>query len=211
MKKIGVLAAVMVCVLASVSFGALLSEDPGELSIKGQVWLPGDGDFDLFDFGYGAQVSYREWFSFPWGVGVNAGIADWSVDNSSAAYKSAIYSDYDGSAMFFPLGFSVFFCAIDWENWMVTLDTGLQYWFTVSDVTVMSSEDNQRHDVDIGGAVIWNVGMDIEYLLTESMYVTGGLGYQTDVIKADTDCNGDSIRDSSFRGFSFRAGVKFVF
>jgi hypothetical protein len=210
MKKIGVWVAVMMCVLASVSFGALLSEDPGELSAKGQLWS-GDGDFDLFKFGYGAQLSYREWFAFPWGVGVNAGIANWDVDGNSHAYKSGLLSDYKGSATTVPFGFSLFFCAVDWENWMITLDTGLQYWHVMSDVTVLSSRDNKRHDVDIGGAVIWHVGMDVDYLLTESTYITGGLGYQVDTIKANTKCDGDSLRDSSFASFFFRAGVKFVF
>lgn len=211
MKKITILTALLVVLSVGMAFGAVLSDDPGEFSVKGMMWFPGDGDFDLFDMGYGVSVSYREWFSFPFGVGVSAGLADWTVDGDSDAYKSPLFSDYDGSAVLIPIGASLYYCPVDWENWMVTINTGLQYVFINSDVTVKSSEDNKRHDVDIDGALIWNIGMDVEYLVGESWYVLGGLGYQMDVIDADTDGAGYPLRDTSLQGFYLQVGAKLLF
>ena len=74
MKK----AVVFVCVAllgAGAAFGGMLSEDPGELTVSGQAFWPDHADCDLFEAGYGALVSYREWFSFPWGVGLDLGVS----------------------------------------------------------------------------------------------------------------------------------------
>ena len=76
MKKfISLASVVMLC--SGAAMGGMISQDPGELLVGGQFWLPGEGDSDLFDSGYGAVLSYREWFSFPWGVGLNLGIDQW--------------------------------------------------------------------------------------------------------------------------------------
>ena len=98
MKK----AMVMACAAllgAGAAFGGLISDDPGELAVSGQVFLPDHADCDLFKLGLGAQVSYREWFSFPWGVGVNLGVSQWQVDDASNAFKIQYVSDYDGEVL----------------------------------------------------------------------------------------------------------------
>ncbi|HAL93052.1 MAG TPA: hypothetical protein DCM68_08535, partial [Verrucomicrobia bacterium] len=103
MMKKAVLFVCMALVGASVALGGMISEDPGELTVAGRYWFPGDGDFDLFESGFGAVVSYREWFSFPWGAGVSLGLAQWQVDSGSDAYKYNMLSDYDGDALLIPI------------------------------------------------------------------------------------------------------------
>ena len=116
MKKLICLAgAVLLC--GGAAFGGLLSEDPGELAVAGQFWLPGEGDSDLFETGLGASVSYREWFSFPWGVGLNLGVSQWQVDSGSQAYKWQRLTDYDGDALILAFGPALYFNIIDWDNW----------------------------------------------------------------------------------------------
>lgn len=212
MKK----AILMVCaalVGVGAAFGGMISEDPGELTVQGQYWFPGDGDFDLFENAFGAVVSYREWFSFPWGVGVSLGLAQWQVDDGSNAYKYRALQDYDGDALLIPLGASVCFNVIDWDNWNLVVETGLQYVFVDSSVSVFNSEEGvqRRQDVDIDNALLWNIGADYEYMVGENLYVLGGIGYQTDVMKADTEYAGRSTRDTSFRGAYLRLGAKFLF
>ena len=175
MMKKAVLFACVAWLGVGAAFGGLLSEDPGELTVAGQYWFPGMGDMDVFESGYGASVSYREWFSFPWGVGVNLGVAQWQVDNSSRAFKYAQLTDYDGDALLIPFGASLYFNLIDWDNWNVILDTGLQYVFVDSGVTVFNTEENVpeevqgQQDVDIGGAILWNLGAEYEYMVSEAM------------------------------------------
>ena len=198
------------------AFGGLLSEDPGELTVAGQYWLPAR-DFHLFDSGYGAQVSYREWFSFPWGAGVNLGIAQWQVDPNSHAFKYDQLTDYDGDALFIPVGLSLYFNLIDWDNWNLILETGPQFVFVDSSVTVFNNETGVpeevqgKQDVDIGGAIWWILGAEYEYMVAENFYVQGGLGYQFDVMSGDTEYAGRSVRDATTSGAYFRLGAKFLF
>ncbi len=213
MMKKAVLAVCAVLVGAGAAFGGMLSEDPGELTVAGQVWFPGAGDVNLFDSGYGAVVSYREWFSFPWGVGVNLGLAQWQVDDSSNGLKYDMLTDYDGDALLIPFGASLYFNMIDWDNWNLILDTGLQYVFVDSSMTVYNNEETAKEtqDVDIGGAVLWNIGGEYEYMVGENLYLLGGVGFQMDVVNGDTEYDGRSVRDASLAGFYARVGAKFLF
>ena len=217
MMKKAVLFACVAWLGVGAAFGGLLSEDPGELTVAGQYWFPGMGDMDVFESGYGASVSYREWFSFPWGVGVNLGVAQWQVDEKSHGLKYDQLTDYDGDALLVPFGASVYFNVIDWDNWNLILDTGLQYVFVDSSMTVFNTEENVpedvrgQQDVDIGGAILWNIGAEYEYMVGENVYVLGGVGFQMDVMNGDTEYAGRSVRDASLAGFYGRLGAKFLF
>ena len=213
MMKKAVLFACVVLLGVGAAFGGLLSEDPGELTVAGQYWFPGMGDMDVFESGYGASVSYREWFSFPWGVGVNLGVAQWQVDNASRDFKYDQLTDYDGDALLIPFGASLYFNLIDWDNWNLILDTGFQYVFVDSNMTVYNNEETAKEtqDVDIDGAILWNLGAEYEYMVSENVYLLGGLGLQTDVMSGKTEYDGRSVRDVSLSGFYARLGAKFLF
>lgn len=210
-KAILFVCAVLLC--GGAAFGGMLSEEPGELTVAGQYWFPGMGDTDLFKNGYGAVVSYREWFSFPWGVGVNLGLSQWQVDPGSHAFKYDQLSAYDGDAMLIPLGLSLYFNMIDWDNWNVILGTGLKYGFVDSNVSVYNSEAEvmARQDVDIGGVVLWDIGAEYEYMVAENLYVVGGVGFQIDALSGDTEYARGSLRDASFAGFNASLGAKYLF
>ena len=213
MMKKAILFALAVLLCGGAALGGMLSEDPGELTVAGRYFFPGDGDFDLFDSGYGATLAYREWFSFPWGVGVNLGLAQWQVNDGSDAYKYAALRDYDGDALLIPFGASVFFNMIDWDNWNLILESGVQYLLVDSSVSVFNNEETaqKRQDVDIDDAVLWNIGAEYEYMVAENIYLLGGIGYQIDILKADTEYSGRSTRDTSFRGAYASLGAKFLY
>lgn len=195
------------------AFGGLFSEDPGELAVSGLAFLPDHADCDLFDLGIGAQVSYREWFSFPWGAGVNLGVSQWQVDDASNAFKIKYVSDYDGEALVIPFGASLYFNVIDWDNWNLIFETGLQYAFVESSVDAYNDGANRkkRQEADIGNALLWNLGAEYEYMVSENVYLTGGLGYQIDVLNEDTKFDGHVVRDVTFGGGYARLGAKFLF
>ncbi len=213
MMKKAILFGCAVLLCGAAAFGGLLSEEPGELTVAGQYWFPGLGDTDVFDGGLGAVVSYREWFSFPWGVGVNLGLSQWNVDGGSRAFKYDQLSDYDGDALLIPLGVSLYFNMIDWDNWNVILGTGLKYGFVDSNVSVYNNEATAmtRQNVDIGGVLLWDIGAEYEYMVAENLYVLGGVGFQFDVIQGDTTYARGDLRDVSFAGLDISLGVKYLF
>lgn len=211
MMKKAILFACAILLCGGAVFGGMISEDPGELHVGGQYWIPGDGDFDLFDSGYGLSASYREWFSFPWGVGVNLGVDQWQVDGNSHAFKYKALSDYEGDALLIPLGASMFFNLIDWDNWNLVLEAGLKYLLVDSNVSLYSSDDKLCHDVDIGSALLCTLGAEYEYMISENLYMLGGVGYQMDIMKADTEYSIYDVRDTSFAGLYVRLGAKILF
>ena len=213
MMKKAVLFACVALLGAGAAFGGMFSEDPGELTVAGQVFFPDSADCDLFKDGYGAWVSYREWFSFPWGAGLSLGVSQWQVDGDSDAFKYDQLTDYDGDALLIPFGASLYFNVIDWDNWNLILETGLQYAFVESSVDLYNdgSDAKERQDVDIGNAVLWNAGIEYEYMVAENLYLLGSIGYQMDVMNEDTDYAGHVVRDVTFEGGYARLGAKFLF
>lgn len=212
MKKfISLASVVMLC--SGAVFGGMISQDPGELLVGGQFWMPGEGDSDLFDTGYGAVVSYREWFSFPWGVGLNLGIDQWQVDSGSSAYKWQQLSGYDGDALLLSVGPALYFSLIDWDNWNLTLETGVKYVYVDSNVSVYNGAETyeRRQDVDIDSGVVAHIGAEYEYMVAENLYLLAGGGYQLDLMACDTSYDLGDLRDTHLHGAFFRVGAKFLF
>ena len=209
MMKKAICMACAVLMGAGAALGGLVSEDPGELTVSGLFWLPGEGDYDLFDVGYGAGVSYREWVRFPWGVGLNLGVGQWQVDSGSTAYKWQRLERYRGDATMFFVGPAVYFNIVDWDNWNLTLETGAQFVFIDSNVEV--SLDGEKLSVDIDNAAFFHVGLEYEYMLAENAYLTLAGGYQLDLMEADTKYEYGKLRSTHLHGSYFRLGAKFLF
>ena len=204
------LAGVLVLAMsAGLVFGGLLSEDPGELVVGGQLWFPGEGDDDLFDLGFGAFVSYREWIAFPWGVGLNLGIAQYDVDKKATSYKWKGLTDYHGDANVLFLGPAVYFNIVDWDSWNLTFETGLQYVHADSDVRVKHEGETMK--VKMKGGLLWHLGLEYEYMVAETAYLLAGAGYQIDTIPIKTDYTMGKLRDTYLHGAFVRLGVKFLF
>lgn len=206
-KMVGLMMVGLLC--AGAALGGVLSEDPGELAVSGLFWLPGEGDSDLFDAGYGASVSYREWFSFPWGVGLNLGVAQWQVDSGSDAYKYQKMTDYRGDATLLFIGPALYFNAIDWDTWSLNVETGFQFVYIDSNVEVKLDGKNQKVDIDYD--LLWHIGLEYEYMLAENVFLLAGGGYQVDLMPAETDYAAGSLRDTYLHGVFVRLGAKFLF
>lgn len=212
MKKIFALAlAALVAATGAASAGLLNSEEPGEVSVSGYYVFPGDGDFSTFKAAAGVQGAYREWFAFPWGIGINLGWGTYIADKNSSSYKVPTLGKFDGECNVIPLGLSLFFNVIDWDNWNLVLGTGVQYLIVDSDVSAWDTTVSKRQDIDIDNALLWNIEAEYEYMLSEKFYILGGVGYQVDIVRADTECGDNDLRDTSFRGLFLRLGLKFLF
>ena len=210
MKKT-IAAVLAVLAMAGAVQAGVFSEEPGEFAVQGQYWFPGEGDFDLFDAAYGAQLSWREWFAFPFGAQLSVGIAQWQADSGADAYKYKNVDDFDGDVTLIPIGLSLTYCLIDWNNWAVNLDTGLHYVFVDSSVDCRDKTDGTRHDIDMDDAIWWTVGGEVDYQFAEGALFTLGAGFQTDVMKAESEYDLGDLRDTRFQTFFARAGLKFLF
>lgn len=208
MKKLMCLA-VVALLLAGAAHGGLLSPEPGELTGSGLFWLVGHGDDELFQTGFGLGTSYREWVAFPFGVGLNLGVAQWQVDKNSNAIKWDGVTGYSGDATLLALGPAVYFCIIDWDTWNLTLEGGIQFVYVDSNVKV--KVDDERLNLNIGNAIIWHVGLEYDYMLSENLYLQVAGGYQGDLSAADTKYSLGPVRDTSLQGVYFRLGAKFLF
>ena len=209
-KKI-LFSALAIALLAAPAFAGITGDKEGELTVNGQYFFPGDGDFDLFEAGYGAEVSYREWFSFPWGFGLSLGYANWTSDKDSNPFKYKEFNKFDGDVTTFPIGAHLFFNIIDWETWNLNFRTGLRYVIVDSDVDFYYNYDGKRHDVDLDNSVLWDLALELDVALSEQAYLAVSGGFQTDAMKAEASCDVNSdLRDASFEAFFGTVGVKIL-
>lgn len=208
MKKAMWMAMAML-VAAGTAQAGLVSDEPTEVSVQAQAWFPGEGDFNLFDDSFGFKVNWREWVSFPFGLGIQAGMGNWGTDAHSNPYKYGGLHDFGGDVTLVPVGLTLAYCPIDWNNWDVILETGLHYVFVSSDATCRV-EDGSRHDLDMDNAIWWTVGAEFDYQVAEGVFVVGGAGVQVDVMRSETECNGADLRDTRFQAFYASLGAKFL-
>ena len=81
MKKI--LSVLIVLLLtALVSAQAQSTQYGAELRGSLNAWVP---EFDLYDYAYGVDVEYRNWFWDPVGFALSAGVSSWEVKGGSSA------------------------------------------------------------------------------------------------------------------------------
>lgn len=208
MKK-AIWMALAVLAAAGSAQAGLVSDEPAEVSVQAQVWFPGEGDFNLFEDSFGGKVNWREWVAFPFGLGLQVGFSQWGTDTHSNPYKYGGLHDFDGDVTLVPVGLTLAYCPIDWNNWDVILETGLHYVFVSSDATCRV-EDGSRQDLDMDNAVWWTVGAEFDYQIAEGVFLVGGAGVQVDVLKSETTCNGADLRDTRFQAFYGTLGAKFL-
>ena len=133
-------------------------------------------------------------------------------DGTVQAVRGVDMTIDDGDVLVIPFGASLYFNLIDWDNWNLILETGLQYALVDSNVSARDDVRGRDYDIDIDNAVLWTLGLEYEYMVAENLYVLGGIGYQTDVLGAETDYDGvDNARDTSFQGAYVRLGAKYLF
>lgn len=211
MMKKTLLAVLAALAMAGAVQAGLVSDEPGEFAVQGQYWFPGEGDFNLFDAAYGAQVSWREWVAFPFGMTLSAGVAQWQADSGATAYKFRYLDDFDGDVTLIPLGLSLVYCPIDWNNWDLILETGLHYVLVDSSVDCRNKNDGTRHEIDMDNAIWWTTGAEFDYQFAEGAFFVCGAGVQVDVLKAESEYDLGELRDTRFQAFYAKAGLKFLF
>lgn len=213
MKKLLPILLALSCVFTLTASAGILGDDSGELDVSAVGFWTGTGDFDLFRSAWGGEISYREWFQgLPWGIGVSAGVQSWQVDKDAGnPFKWKGYSKYDGDAFVVPLGASVYFAIVEWENWNLVAEAGAKYLFVSEDIDLYNADLGKREDVKLDNGIAGNVGLALEFLLNERCYFTLAAGYQGNLMKCDAEIGGRNACDATFDGAYGKLGVKALF
>lgn len=212
MKKIIVLAALALLMGAPVFAQSELP--PGYLSeVRGaaRYVMIGEGDFDLYEGGFGGEVQYRNWSYDPIGWALSLGVEQFQAQSDSSDLGVPTIGDFDGDLMLIPVGASVLYKLIDMDGWRLTVEGGLRYVFADSSIDFAEVGLTKRESLDVGDGVIAVIGADIERLITEDISVFFGGGYNADLLPGEITIPHDTLKDNELKGLFFRlgAGVSF--
>ena len=89
-------------VWASLPAAPARAESGADVGVAAEVWMPGAGDYDLYEAGYGAEVTFRRWCNLPFGYEVSAGFGTWEAGDGNRVGSGL--ADFDGDAQVLPFG-----------------------------------------------------------------------------------------------------------
>jgi len=214
MKKLGLSMAAALAVTSSVSLAQVPSyvEVSPDLGIAAQLYVPGVGDYDLFDMGVGAEIQFRDWINYPWGYLLSIGYGEWSTDADAEKPGSNLY-DFTGDMEVTPFGGSVLFQVFNEDSMSLTLEAGVRYMAVDSKVKARNSTfaTTDRTDIDIDDGIVGRIGATFEYASSEDFLWTLGLAYQEDIQRGDVTFDGGSAVDNIMEAFVVEAAMRMPF
>jgi hypothetical protein len=207
MKKI--LSVVIVLILvALVSAHGQSTQYGAELRGSLNAWAP---KFDLYDYAYGVDVEYRNWFWDPIGFALSVGISSWQAKGGSSGVDSSVLRDLDGQLTAIPVGPSIIYKIADMSNWNLTTEAGVRYVFAQSAITYHRTATGESGTLDVDGSVIGVLGLDYErfFGIGKSFFV--GAGYQFDLDEGAIQVSNVANEDNELEAFFARVGTKIQF
>lgn len=168
-----------------------------------QISMPGDGDYDLLDTGYGLEVAFRRWFNPPFGYQLSAGYVNWQAGDGDRVGSNL--EDFSGDALAVPFGASLLLRVLDTP---ATLEAGLRYVLMDSEIEAFNSDAQDWVDVDIDDAVIGVVAVQTDWELSPHARLALDAGYQFDLSGAETETRIGPVHDTELQGFFLRLGVR---
>lgn len=174
--------------------------------------LPGIGDYDLYKYGIGTEVQFRDWVSHPWGYSLAIGYGEWAADSNARSPGSQLY-DFDGKLEVVPFGGSVMYNTFTGESWTLSLDGGIRWLAIDSKISARNTSQDPatRYDVNVGDAIHVLLGVKADYNLSPDVLWSIGTGYRTDVSRGDVSTELGPARDSIMEAFSFETGLHIRF
>ncbi len=182
-----------------------------DLGVNLQLFVPA-GDYDLYEYGFGAEIQFRDMVSAPWGYLLAIGYNEWSTDNNAKNPGSNLY-DFEGNLEVVPFGGSVLFLAYNENDISVTLDAGIRYLSTVSKITARNSDSSPdvRYDLDADDGMVFRLGATADYLISPDFIWSAGVAYQGDIKKADLSTELGPARDNVMEAFVFETALRLPF
>lgn len=181
-----------------------MQQQEAVVSVQGHI--PGLGDLEIYEWGYGLSLDYRYWFHDLYGVGVSLGLENWAVDEG---YDKDWAGWVEGDLGVYPLGVSAYLRAVQFAEASITLRGGFSYAFVSSDISLAT--ESGEFDVDVDDSFLLTLGADLDVRMADQIWFVGGVGYQYDLSGGDAAIRIDNLKDNSLEAFSIRLGLKFAF
>jgi hypothetical protein len=201
-----VLVASMLVSVASAQ-GWRCNDHTSDLRASLNYWVPGEGDFSLYDQGYGVELQYRKWAWEPFGVAFSFGVSEWDADE----LRIVNTTDYGGSALVVPIGGSALIRIFDMTGWNMALEAGLRYLIVESDIDFLYTPEDRREELDIDNNIVGVVALDYENYLGERWSLFGTAGYQFDLIKGDITSRIGDMPENEMPALYLRLGASLTF
>ncbi len=207
MKKI-LSVLIVLLVTALVSAQGQSTQYGAELKGSVNMWIP---DFDLYDYAYGVEVEYRNWFWDPVGFAMSLGVSSWEAKGGNSGVDSAELKDISGQLTTIPVGPSIVYKIADVTDWNMTAEAGIRYVFAQSAVDYRRTATGESGTLDIEGGVIAVLGLDYEryFGVGKSFFV--GAGYQIDLDEGSIQVSNIGNTDNKLEAFFARVGTKIQF
>lgn len=207
MKKI--LSALIVLLLAAlVSAQGQSTQYGAELRSSLNAWIP---DYDLYDYAYGVEAEYRNWFWDPVGFALSVGVSSWEAKGGSSGVNSAELKDISGQLTTIPVGPSIIYKIADMTDWNLTTEAGVRYVFAQSALDYKRTDTGASGTFDIDGGVIAVLGLDYERYFGIGKSFFAGAGYQIDLEEGAIQVSNIGNRDNQLEAFFARVGTKIQF
>lgn len=183
-----------------------------DLGVDLQVAMPGVGDYDLFEYGLTAELQFRDMVSAPWGYLLAIGYGEWVSDSGATKPGSNLY-DFDGNLEVIPFGGSALYQVYQSDEITVTLDAGIRYLSTVSQITARNRDASptERFEIDADDGIVYRFGAGADYALSPDFIWSVGLAYQGDIEKADISTSIGPARDLVMEAFIFSTALRLPF
>lgn len=211
-KWTGVCAAVMVYAIGvyAGSFGTPAAErtvsatDGWEATASADYIFPGIGDFDIYEFGLGAQTGLRRWWDVL-GVELGLGIENWAAGGSSRNWPGIV----DGNTLAVPLKLSGLWKVSESSCTDFSLHAGVGYRFVSADLSLQSG--GLYDEVDIEGSWFVEVGGEVSWRFAPDWSCTVGLAYQNDLSASEARAFGGALEDHSFQSVHLTICASYAF
>ena len=207
MKKMLILT-IIALAAAAVTARAQSTQYGVELRGSLNYWVP---DFDLYDFAYGVDVEYRNWFWDPVGFALSVGLSSWEVKGDRSAVDQSMLKDIDGQLTTIPVGPSILYKIADMTDWNLTAEAGVRYVFAQSAIDYKRMDTGESGTFDIDPSVIGVLGLDYERFFDDGKSFFVGVGYQMDIDEGAIQVSDITNTSDKLEAFSVRVGTKIQF
>lgn len=183
--------------------GAARAESGADVGIAAEVWMPGAGDYDLYDMGYGAEVSFRRWCNPPFGYEVSAGFGTWEAGDGDQVGSGL--TDFDGDAQVLPFGVSGL-----WQipETRLTLELGVRYLLMASEIDALNTAAGERTDLEIDDSLLGLVALQSDWDIGGERTLGLDAGYQFDLVSGDIDTDYGSAGETDLQAFFLRVALR---
>ena len=168
-----------------------------------EVSVPGAGDYDLFEPGYGLNFAFRRWCTDQTGYQLGIGYTQWDAGDGERV--GSRLTDFSGDALAVPFGLSALFRAAELP---VALELGLRYVLMESDLEAVNLDAGESAALDIEDSVIGLVAVHTDWELSASTRLGVDLGYQFDVSPGEVDSRFGDAGEVELQSFFLRVGLR---